>query len=234
MKKIILIALSVLMVFSVVACGKDPAGQEDTSVTVDTSTIPEDTSTTSASETEDTKPSDEPAKGADEMLNATIDQFAEILSPLFEAPADDVKGAFVGGYFSEDETTIKTGAAGKTPIDAEEAATTFKTVSLITDESFAKLDDAAVFHHMMNMNTLAVASMKVANAADVESVANSLKESVGGNEVWICGFPERYVIITIDTYVISAYGNADMVNAVKTAVTGTYTNAAVVADGAFA
>ncbi len=228
MKKIIALVLAALMLVAMVACGNTNDGGDDTTnngdEVVDTTPKPDDTQ----------KPDvEEPAKGADEMFNATVDKFAEILAPLFEMPAEDVKGAFTGGYFSEDEITIKSGEAGKTPLDVEDAVATFKSVSLITDDSFGKISDAAVFHHMMNMNTLAVASMKVADAANVEAVANSFKDSVGGNEVWICGFPERYVIITIDTYVISAYGNTDMVNAVKTAVTETYTNAVVVADGAF-
>lgn len=230
MKKIIALTLAILMLATMVACGKtdDPV---DGSSSTTTSYL---TGTHQPSETEDNKPSDEPVKGADEMLNETIGKFSETLAPVFEMKAEEVVGMFVGGYFSEDETTNKIGEAGKTPVDVEDAAATFKSVSLISDDAFAKIDDAAVFHHMMNINTLAVSSMKVANAADVESVANSMKESVGGNEVWICGFPEKYVIITIDTYVISAYGNTDMINAVKTAVTETYTNAVVVADEVFA
>ena len=217
MKKIIALILAVLMLVSMVACGNTNDDVKDTT----------DADTTEA-------PVTEPAKAADEVLNGALGKFCEILAPLFEVPAEDVKGAFAGGYFSEDETTAKMGEAGKTPIDVEDAAATFKSVSLITDDAFAKLDDAAVFHHMMNMNTLAVASMRVANAADVDAVANAMRESVGGNQVWMCGFPERYVVITVDTCIISAYGNTDMINAVKTAVTETYENAVVVCDEAFA
>lgn len=223
MKKIIALVLTMLMLVALVACGNETPDETTPEVTTPEVTTPEVTT-----------PDAEPAKGADEMFNATVDKFFDVLAPIFEMPAEDIKYMFVGGYFSETEGTNTQGVAGKTPLDVEAAATTFKTVSLITDDSFAKLEDAAVFHHMMNMNTLAVSSMRVANASDVESVANSLKDSVGGNEVWTCGFPERYVVITVDTYVISAYGNADMVNAIKTAVTETYTNAVVVADEAFA
>ena len=210
MKKLIALLLAVVMVMSMVACGTN--------------------NNTTAGETENT----EPAKGADEVFNAAVAKFLATLAPLFDVAVEDMQYFFGGGYFSEDETTVKMGEAGKTPLDVEDAVNTFKMVSLISEETFAKIDDAAVFHHSMNMNTFAASSMKVANAADVESVANSLKNSVGGNEVWDCGFPERYLIITVDAYVISVYGNADMVNAMKTAVTETYANAVVVADEAFA
>ncbi len=217
MKKIIALILAVLMLASMVACGNTNDEVKDTT----------DQITTDA-------PVVEPAKGADEVLNGALGKFCEILAPSFGVAAEEVKGSFAGGYFSDDETTTKFGEAGRTPVDVEDAAANFKTVSLISDDAFAKLDDAAVFHHMMNMNTLAVASMRVANAADVDTVANAMRESVGGNHVWMCGFPERYVVIKIDTCVISAYGLTDMVNAIKTAVTETYDNAVVVCDEAFA
>lgn len=207
MKKFIMIIFAAVMLLSMASCGKTK---------------------------DDVNPDDnEPAKGADEMINDCLGKFYETLEPLFEMEAEAIKGNFVGGYFSEDETTNKNGEAGRTPVDAEDAAVTFKTVSLITEDSFSKLEDAALFHHMMNTNTLAVSSMRVASAADVESVANSFRESVGGNQIWVCGVPERYAVITIDTYVISVYGNADMVNAVKNAVTDTYATAVVVCDEAF-
>ena len=217
MKKIIALTLAALMLVSMVACGNTNNDVNDTT----------DEITTEA-------PVVAPAKAPEELLNGMVGRFCEILSPIFEAPAEDVKGAFAGGYFSDDETTIKSGEAGRTPVDVEDAAAALKTASLISDEAFAKLDDAAIFHHMMNMNTLSVAALRVADAADLDSVANAMRESVGGNQIWMCGFPEKYLVITVDTCVISAYGNAQMVDAIKTAVTETYENAVVVCDEAFA
>ncbi len=217
MKKIIALILAVLMLVSMVACGNtnDDVTENTTNDTTEAPVV-------------------EPAKEAVEVLNGAVGKFCEVLAPVFEMPAEDVKGAFAGGYFSEDETTVKMGEAGKTPVDVEEAAATFKSVSLINDDAFAKLDDAAVFHHMMNMNSLAVSAMRVANAADVDTVANAMRESVGGNQVWICGTPERYLVVKVDNCVVSAYGLTDMVNAIKTALTETYDNAVVVCDEAFA
>ena len=229
MKKIIALVLAMLMLVALVACGTTPDDVDDTKPGTE-----DVEGTEKPSEDIPGTTDKEPAKGSDEMFNAAVDKFIDIIVPLFEMPAEDVKSAFVGGYLSETEGTSTEGKAGPTPLDVEEASMTFKTVSLISDDSFAKIEDAAVFHHMMNMNTLATSIMRVASADDTTSVANSLKDSVGGNEIWMCGFPERYVVITIDTYVISAYGNTDMVNAIKTAVTETYTNAVVVADEAFA
>ena len=219
MKKIIALTLAALMLVFCVACGNTNDDVKDTDVTTDEITTEADVV--------------EPAKTAEEVLNAVTGKFYETLAPIFGAPVDDVKGVFVGGYFSDDETTMKSSEAGKTPVDVEDAAASFKTASLISDDAFAKLDDAAVFHHMMNMNTFSASAMRVANAADVEAVAKSMEESVGGNPVWMCGQPERYLVVTVDTCVISVYGLTDYVNSIKTAITETYENAVVVADGAF-
>ena len=225
MKKIIALILAGLMILTLAACNNTQTDDEKDTTANDTTENDVVDSGNNDTETDAT----EPSKAADEILNGTFGKFCEVLSPIFDVPAEDVKDNFVGGYFSEDESTSKMGEAGRTPVDVEDAALTFKSVSLISDDAFAKIDDAAVFHHMMNMNNLAVASMRVANAADVEAVSNAMKESIGNNQ-WICGFPERYLVITVDNFVISAYGNTDMVNAVKTAVTETYDNAVVVCD----
>lgn len=216
MKKIIALTLAALMLVFCVACGNTNDDVKDTDVTTDEITTEADVV--------------EPAKTSEEVLNGALNKFYEALSPAFEMPADDIKGMFVGGYISEDETTSKTGEAGKTPLDVEDAAALFNTVSLIKEDALAKLDDAAVFHHMMNMNTFAASAMRVANAGDVEAVANSMREAIGGNQIWMCGFPEKYIVITVDTCVISAYGNTAAVDAIKTAVTATYDNAVVVCD----
>ena len=215
MKKIIAFMLAALMLVSCVACGVANDDVKDTELTTE--------ATTEAVV-------EEPAKAADEVLNAALDKFYTALEPAFDMTADEIKGAFVGGYFSDDETTATASVAGKTPVDVEDAKATFMSVSLITEDAFAKLDDAAVLHHMMNMNTFACSSMRVANAADVESVAASMRDSIGGNTMWMCGFPEKYVVITVDTCVISAYGNTAIIDAIKTAVTETYENAVVVCD----
>ena len=200
MKKILAFILVAVMAFSLVACGT-PA-KEGNEV-------------------------EEVASSAVEILNNSLDKICEDLSVVFEAPADDVKGIFVGGYFSEDETTAVSGGAGTTPIDVEDASVMFKMISLVSEDSFAKLDDSAIMYHMMNTNTCAISAMHVADAADVDAVASSLKDSITTN-MWSCGFPERYVVIKVGSYIVSAYGLTDYVNAVKAGVTATYGESAVV------
>ena len=231
MKKIIALIIAVLMLVSLVACGNTNDAQLDgtnNSNTTDTN------ASNSADESENNGTADvADAKAAKEILDGALVKFSEVLAPAFDMPAEDIKSFFVGGYFSEDETTMAMGESGKHPLNVEESVEMLKSISLITDAELAKIDDAATLYHGMNTNNFSASSLRVANAGDVEAFANTMKE-LDSNNQWVCGFPEKYVIITIDTCVISAYGNTDMVNAVKTAVTEIYENAVVVCDEAFA
>ena len=63
-----------------------------------------------------------------------------------------------------------------------------------------------------------------------DTVASAMRENIGGAEEWMCGFPEKYIVIKVDDYVVSGYGKVDMIDNLKAAFTETYTNAVVVCD----
>ena len=49
------------------------------------------------------------------------------------------------------------------------------------------------------------------------------------NNQWMCGFPETLIIVTVgEDYVVSAFGNGQVIEAFKTAITTVYGDAAVV------
>jgi len=50
--------------------------------------------------------------------------------------------------------------------------------------------------------------------------------------MWMCGFPERYLIVNIDGVVISAFGIGDAVNSLKDAIAENNTSAVVIYDEA--
>ena len=98
----------------------------------------------------------------------------------------------------------------------------------ITADAVAMTDDAASAIHAMNANTFTSSVFHVTDAANVEAFAASVKESVLTTH-WMCGFPEKLVIISVnENYVISAFGNGDMMELFKSKVTDVYGDAAVV------
>ena len=217
MKKIIALILAALMLVFCVACGNTNDDVKDTDVTTDEIT-------TEAGVVE-------PAKPATEVFNAALDAFYAKLAPLFEMDAADVASAFMGGYFSDsEEPTYLQGAAAKTPVDVEDATAMLAANSFVTEDVLAKIDDAAIFGHAMNVPTLTMSIVHVVNASDVDAIASTMRDNIGGNEVWMCGFPEKYIVIKLDDYVISGYGKVDMIDNLKAAFTETYENAVVVCD----
>lgn len=95
-------------------------------------------------------------------------------------------------------------------------------------DTIAMTDDIATMFHMMNANTFSGAAYHVTEVANVQTVADSIKNATLNNQ-WMCGFPEQLIIVTIgDDYVVSAFGSGQLIETFKTAITTVYGNAAVV------
>jgi len=105
-------------------------------------------------------------------------------------------------------------------------------VTLALPTAFAdKIDDAASMVHMMNANTFTAGIFRLTDGADAESFAKEYKSTLDARQ-WMCGFPEKYVVISTGNYVISAFGNGELIATFTKTATEKLENAAVVAEGA--
>ena len=77
------------------------------------------------------------------------------------------------------------------------------------------------------------AAFEVKDAADVQTIADALKEALANN-MWMCGMPDAFYIAEVNGVVISAFAGNDPLNAFKEAVAATYENVNVLYDEAFA
>ena len=72
------------------------------------------------------------------------------------------------------------------------------------------LDDAATMVHLMVASTFTAGAYHVSDVANVRSAVDGMKQQIEGNH-WLDGFPDSYLVATIDEqYVISAVGNAEV------------------------
>lgn len=95
-------------------------------------------------------------------------------------------------------------------------------------EFVEKIDDAASMVHMMNLNTFTAGAFHVADTADMSAVVDAIKDKVMNNH-WMCGFPETLIIVQIgDNYVVSAYGNGELIANFQTKLLAAYEGAAEV------
>ena len=184
MKKIVSLALAVLLVLSLAACGSKNSGTGDVS---DALTL---LNTVWATYSEEEK---FPVTGGD-----------------YDHPVDDDPGAF--DISNADNMDYMLGFPGP---------------------SVANLVDAASLMHMMNANTFTAGAFHVASSSDVDSVVSDLKDNIM-NRQWMCGLPDKLVILTLGDYVISCYGAEDLVDQFSEKVTEAFADAAVVCDEAIA
>lgn len=208
MKKKIALLLLTVMTISLIGCGEkdttggnDDAGNDNTVVedNVADDTVTDDTTNDNAS-----------AEGA-----------VGILQTIWATYEEDNKFA-AGGGDSHNMVMDEPGAFDITNTEELDATLGFPT------DYADKIDDAASLMHMMNANTFTGGIYHVTNAEDVTAVADALKENIM-NRQWMCGFPETLIIVTVDdNYVISAFGNGEIIETFKNKTTGAFENATVV------
>ena len=152
----------------------------------------------------------------------------ELLNAVWANYSDDDKFPAAGGDF--DEANMTEDAPGNFSVedgDALDYSLSFPAADA------GKLSDAASLTHMMNANTFTAGAFHIANAPDVDAVVSDLKDNII-NRQWMCGFPDKLVILTLGDYVISCYGAEDLVDQFSGKVTETFADAAVVCDEAIA
>lgn len=221
-KRLVLILTAAILTFSVAACGKDDTANDtpDTS-TVETGTE-NNTETTPESTVEDTTEPTDTATGEGTVAgDATVNSAVDVLSNVWATYGEDEMFFAMGG----DMNNPVDNAPGLYSMDDAEMLS----FSLyIPAESIELVDEAASLVHAMNANTFTGASFHLIDAANAETLANALKDNIM-NTQWMCGFPDKLVIFTVnEEYVISAFGNIDIIENFKNKVTAVYGENAVI------
>ena len=154
----------------------------------------------------------------------SVQNALELLTTVWDSHTEDEKFPSAGGDMSEEN--MATGAPGKfavTDTEALDATLGFPAASA------EKIDDAASLVHMMNANTFTCGAFHVANSDDVADIATALKDHIMQRQ-WLCGFPDKLVIITAGDYVISVFGASDFVDTFQAKLTAVYPSAKVICD----
>ena len=164
-----------------------------------------------------------------------------------EAPAEETKGT---ASYESAEALLKAvhaamkeefpAAGGDEAHGAEDVGSfdisaygdSFQAQILVDDSLVEQVKpEAATLLHMMNTNTFCAAAMQLTDAANGESFAESYKTLVQSHH-WMCGFPDKLVIVTVGQSVFSVYGNEELVNTFRDKLLASYPTAAAVYDEA--
>ena len=185
-------------------------------------------------ETPASKPS-EPAKPAEPSKPAETPS---------ETPAAQDTGALslltsVWSTYSEDDKFPAAGGDAEHSVDDAPGSFDVSNADNLTYQltfpsaDVSLIDGAASLVHMMNLNTFTCGAFHVSDAGNVSTVAADIRNAVQGKQ-WMCGFPDKLVILTLGDYVISCYGAEDLVDQFSGKVTEAFADAAVVCDEAIA
>ena len=145
-----------------------------------------------------------------------------ILETVWNTYGEDEKFAVAGGDFSEANT--REDAPGV--FDLKDRALVDSELGL---PETAAVDEAASLVHMMNANTFTCGALRVKNGDDAAKLAEDLRDAIQ-NKQWMCGFPDKLVIATLGNYVVSVYGDEELVNTFRDKLQAAYSDAAIAYD----
>lgn len=145
-----------------------------------------------------------------------------LLTTVWNSYGEDEKFPAMGGDFSEQN--MVDGAPGTYGLeDASMLDSTFG----LPEASASMIDQAASLIHMMNANTFTCGAFHVSKSDNVSAVADALKENILARQ-WMCGFPDKLIVITVGDYVVSAFGNGEIIDTFKTKALAAYESAELV------
>ena len=216
-KRFSLLLIVCLLAASLASCGNkntetDTTPSDNTGVTDTTDTD------NNASDTTDTMPNEDTETDTAGESNGESDANA-LLTTVWESYTEDEKFSVAGGDYNH-------------PVeDAPGAFDITDTASLssmlvLPETAAADIDDAASLIHMMNANTFTCGAFHVTDSEKVSTVADALRDAISSRH-WMCGFPDKFVIITYEQYVVSVFGDEELVNTFRDKFTAAYADAAI-------
>lgn len=185
------------------------------------------------------KPAEKPAEGtsaepptetpkpedpAENKPAAAVDDALTILNAIWNTYSDEEKFPAAGG----DSEHAVDGAPGS--FDVSNADSLSYLLTFPADDA-SLIDSAASLVHMMNLNTFTCGAFHVADANNVARLADDLRTTIQAKR-WMCGFPDKLVIVTVGQSVLSVYGNEELVNTFRDKLLASYSAATAVYDEA--
>lgn len=150
-------------------------------------------------------------------------QALEVLNEVVKAYAQEDLFAIYGG----DQENAVMDAPGKFDIAKTEE---MSSVLGLPEDQAGNIDDAASMVHMMNANTFTGAVYGLKEGTDVNAFVDSVKAAILARQ-WICGMPDTLIIIQADDkYVITAFGEAGIIETFKTNALSVLSGAQVIVE----
>ncbi len=215
MKKLLALILAGAMLLAFAACGGNETPENETTTEA---AVESTEATTEAVAENDTSVE---ATQAPESQTGAADA-AALLNQVWAKFGDDEKPFVMGGYAD----TMVDGAPGKFDISLVED---MDAMLGIPAANVADIDDAASVIHAMNANTFTAAAYHLKEGKDASALASAIEAHLAGRQ-WMCGIPETLLIVSVDGFVVTAFGANDIVSNFKTKLAGEFASAQVLVE----
>ena len=233
MKKLVVMMLTGVMVFSLAACGgKDEITQNSESSvesssqvesSVEESSVEESSVEESSVEESSTEENSQENEDADVSTEAVATEGAAgVLNTIWSKVGSENQFAVAGGY-GEEAVMGSAGAVSVTEGELIDSMLGFPA------DKLEMIDDAASLMHMMNANTFTSGAYHLTDASQLEEVALAVKENIL-NRQWMCGFPDKLVVVSVDDYLISFFGKNDPITNFLAAFLEAYENVQIISE----
>ena len=147
-----------------------------------------------------------------------------LLNTVWASYTDDEKFPAAGGDYSE--ANITDGKPGNVGL---ENASDVEYLLSIPASVVAMADDGASLFHMMNGNTFTCGALRLTDAGKLDEAAKEIRDYIMAKQ-WMCGFPDKLIVVSVDNYLISCFGAEDLVNTFRDKLQAAYSGAVVITD----
>ncbi len=148
----------------------------------------------------------------------------ELLETVWNSYSDDEKFPAAGGDYSEENQ--RDGAPGAFSIADTD---TLEYMLGFPATEAGKIDAAASLMHMMNMNTFTCGAFHAKSSGDLTALCAALRENILARH-WMCGIPDKLVIVTVGDYIVSFFGNAELADTFAAKLAAAYPSAKTVSE----
>ena len=168
------------------------------------------------------------AKSGGQETASDIPDALTILNTVWASYSEDEKFPAAGGDYSEENMTD--GKPGKVSLEKPSEIEYLLTLPASVIE---EADDAASLFHMMNGNTFTCGVLHLKDAGQLDAAAGDVKTYVM-NTQWMCGFPDKLIVVSVGNYIVECFGAEDLVNTFRDKLAAAYPSANVITDEAIA
>lgn len=147
-----------------------------------------------------------------------VKESVEILNKIWETYKEDEKFSSTGGNLDE----AMNEGPGKLSMENTDI---LQNVLYLPADCTEFVDDAASLIHMMNANTFTGSVFHVKDG-NMEKLSSAMKENIM-NTQWVCGFPDLLIMANVGDYLVTAFGNEEIITNFKTKLLEVYSSAEI-------